>query len=113
MVPPVCAEDRSIDRAQQGVRSLRAMIHVSQTVTVNEGAEPKLEVPQIWHGLVMKAEDPTRFVRSITACRILERFDDGLVREVTLRGQPVRERIVYRKPECVTFVRLNGSELGM
>lgn len=89
------------------------MIHVSQTVTINEGAEPKLDVPQIWHGLVMKAEDPTRFVRGITACRILQRFDDGLVREVTLRGQPVRERIVYRKPECVTFVRLNGSELGM
>jgi hypothetical protein len=89
------------------------MIHVSQTVAVNDGAEPRLDVAQIWHGLVMKAEDPTRFVRGITACRILERLPDGLVREVDLRGTAVRERIVYRKPECVSFVRLNGAELGL
>jgi len=88
------------------------MIHVAQTVAVNAGAEPKLDAAQLWHGLVMKAEDPTRFVRGIAACRILERLPDGLVREVDLRGTAVRERILYREPECVTFVRLNGAELG-
>lgn len=89
------------------------MIHVSKTVAVNEGAEPRLDARQIWQGLVMKAEDPTRFVRGITACRVIQRLADGIVREVLLRGATVRERIVYRPGESVTFVRLNGAELGM
>jgi hypothetical protein len=92
------------------------MIHVSKTVRVNSGlapGEPALDAHQMWHGLVMKAEDPIHFVRGITACRVLQRWPDGILREVTLRGHQVRERIVYRVGESVTFVRLNGRELGM
>jgi hypothetical protein len=92
------------------------MIHVSKTVRVNAGLakdEPALDAHQLWHGLVLKSEDPIHFVRGITACHILQRFDDGLVREVVLRGSVVRERIVYRPGEAVIFVRLNGAELGM
>jgi hypothetical protein len=92
------------------------MIHVSKTVRVNAGlaaGEPALDAHQLWHGLVMKAEDPIHFVRGIASCRILERFPDGILREVSLRGAAVRERVVYRPGEAVTFVRLNGRELGM
>jgi hypothetical protein len=92
------------------------MIHVSKTVRVNAGlakGEPALDQHQLWQGLVLKSEDPIHFVRGITACHVLQRFDDGLVREVVLHGAVVRERIVYRPGESVTFVRLNGKELGM
>jgi hypothetical protein len=91
------------------------MIHVAKTVRVNAGlapSDPALDAHQLWQGLVMKAEDPIHFVPGITRCRVLQRFPDGLLREVELRGATVRERIVYRPGEQVLFVRLNGRELG-
>lgn len=91
------------------------MIDVAKSVPVNsnlEPGDPVLSAPDIWRGLVMKAENPVPFVRPITACKILERTANGLVREIVHNGETMRERITYDAGRSVTFVRETGTERG-
>jgi len=91
------------------------MIDVAKSLPVNsnlEPGEPILSAPDIWRGLVMKAEDPVPFVKPITACTILERTGNGLVREIVHKGETLRERITYDVGRSVTFVRETGTERG-
>ncbi len=67
---------------------------------------------QLWRGLVRKAEDPTPFVRAITECRVVERGENHLVREIVLRGEKVRELVTFEEPNVVRFVRLSGRVFG-
>jgi ketosteroid isomerase-like protein len=91
------------------------MIDVAKTVPVNtslEPGDPILSAPDIWRGLVMKAENPVPFVKPITACTILERTANGLVREIVHKGETLRERITYDVGRSVTFLRETGTERG-
>jgi ketosteroid isomerase-like protein len=91
------------------------MIDVAKSLPVNsnlEPGEPILSAPDIWRGLVMKAEDPVPFVKPITACTILERTANGLVREIVHKGETMRKRITYDVGRSVTFVRETGTERG-
>lgn len=73
---------------------------------------PGLDREQLWAGLVRKAEDPVPFVPAITRCRVLSRTEDGLVREILLRGARVRERVTFFPRDAVRFDRLSGPVLG-
>jgi ketosteroid isomerase-like protein len=91
------------------------MIDVAKSLPVNrdlEPSDPVLSAPDIWRGLVMKAENPVPFVKPITACTILERTGNGLVREIVHKGETLRERITYDVGRSVTFVRETGTERG-
>jgi hypothetical protein len=91
------------------------MIHVDKTVPVNAGRQPDdpaLTRSQIWQGLVLKAENALPFVAAMTNCAVLERTKNGLVREIVLRGETMRERITFEPERCVTFDRLSGSAMG-
>jgi ketosteroid isomerase-like protein len=91
------------------------MIDVAKSLPVNSNlapGDPVLSAPDIWHGLVMKAENPVPFVKPITACKILERTANGLVREIVHKGETLRERITYDVGRSVTFVRETGTERG-
>jgi ketosteroid isomerase-like protein len=91
------------------------MIDVDRSVAVNRNLEPGdlvLAAPDIWTGLVMKAENPVPFVKPITACKILERTKNGLLREIVHKGETMRERITYDAGRSVTFVRETGTEHG-
>jgi ketosteroid isomerase-like protein len=91
------------------------MIEVDRSVAINrdlEPGDPVLSAPDIWRGLVMKAEDPVAFVKPITACRILERTEKGLLREIVHRGETMRERVTYDSGRSMTFVRETGTERG-
>ncbi|MEU2263787.1 AtaL-like protein [Streptomyces sp. NPDC019645] len=59
---------------------------------------------QVWEGLVHKAENPSPYVPAVTACRVLERFDDGFLREITVRDTDrVQERVTFEDHERVVF----------
>ena len=91
------------------------MIDVDRSVAVNrdrEPGDPVLSAADIWRGLVMKAEDPVPFVKPITACKILERTENGLLREIVHNGETMRERITYDAGRSMTFVRETGTERG-
>lgn len=50
---------------------------------------------QLWKSLMDEMEHPERFNRGILASRILERFNKGVLRVVTVPDADVRERITF------------------
>ena len=81
-----------------------------------EGSDVVLTEQEIWQALVWKAEFAQLFVKPIKACRVLERFDDGFLREIEhedSQGHDVLyERIFLDPMKSVTFLRLNGPVYG-
>ncbi|QJY47734.1 AtaL-like protein [Pseudonocardia broussonetiae] len=88
------------------------MIEISRTLVVNDGTEPALSVDDVWAGLLDKAGNPTKYVRSITSCRIVDRFEGGLVRDIVHAGRPVREVITFHPKQLVHFQRTHGEARG-
>lgn len=86
------------------------MYALSASVEVNpSGVTPALTVEQMWRGLVMKAENALPFVQAMEACRVLERYPDGFLREIKLRGVMMRERITFTPPVEVYFERVDAQ----
>jgi hypothetical protein len=86
------------------------MYALSAAVEVNPpGVNPILNADQVWAGLVMKAENALPFVDAMQECRVVDRFEDGFVREIVLRGVRMRERITFSPPVQVHFQRLEAS----
>lgn len=50
---------------------------------------------QIWQTLMHELDHPDEFNEGILGVRILERFNDGVLRSVTVPDADVREKIVY------------------
>lgn len=89
------------------------MISVSNAVLVNPaGADPVVTRDDVWQGLLLKAEDALPFVPSMTRCEVLERYDDGLLREIEFRGQTFSERVTFTPKERVRFERVSGPVGG-
>jgi hypothetical protein len=85
------------------------MFVLSHAVLINPpGATPVLTREQVWRGLVMKAENAVPFVPGMDYCRVVERHADGLTRDVSFRGQPMRERITFAPPVQVRFDRIDS-----
>lgn len=94
---------------------LSHMKKAEDSVAVNDPSRPDLPVlnrHQVWQGLVMKAEDATRFVPIITHCKVIERFEGGLIREINVGEQRVRERVTFLPEQRVRFVQLDGPAKG-
>jgi hypothetical protein len=89
------------------------MIFVSHQLTVNEPGEPVLDRPDVWAGLVMKANNALPFVPAMTFCEVTARLDDNTFdRDIDFRGQRMTERITLEEPHRVVFTRTSGPVLG-
>jgi hypothetical protein len=82
-----------------------------------EGQDVELSREQIWQALEWKAQFPTLFVKPILEARVVETFDDGILREVVHQDpgaepEVLYERVFYVPMERMTFLRLNGRVLG-
>ncbi|MFI6675983.1 AtaL-like protein [Kribbella sp. NPDC050470] len=88
------------------------MIDVSRTLPVNDGSQPELSLDQVWEGLVDKAANPLPYVKSITECTVVDRFEGGLVRDIIHVGRPVREVVTFYPRKRVHFVRTHGIARG-
>jgi hypothetical protein len=87
------------------------MYTLSVSVDVNpDGASPRLTQAQVWRGLVMKAENAVLFVPSMTSCEVLERYADGLLREVVNGPHRFREKITFTPEVEVLFERVGTEE---
>ena len=87
------------------------MFTLSHTIPIND-REPYLTRPQIWRGLVLKAENPVPFLDAMSACNVIERGDNWLLRDFTLRGEDMQERVTFEPEERVTFVRSKSTAMG-
>lgn len=89
------------------------MYAISSSFEVNPAGEAiHVNRDQMWKGLVMKAEYAVPFVPEMKECRILERYGDGFLREVDLRGVLMRERIVFTPEVEVYFERVDPPNGG-
>jgi hypothetical protein len=89
------------------------MVQASRTIKVNEDpGEARLDRSLVWHGLVMKAENPLPFVPVITSCKVIERRADGLIREIVDKGDAIREVVTFYPERMVKFERTSGRVLG-
>jgi len=68
----------------------------------------------VWQGLVRKAENPMPFVEAITECTVLERYHDGLLREITnIAVGLMRERVTFEPEKRVRFQVVGGRLRGL
>jgi hypothetical protein len=89
------------------------MYAISASFEVNPANETiRLTRAQAWKGLVQKAEYAVPFVPAMEACEVIERFDDGFIRQITLRGMTVRERITFTPEVEVLFQRIESADNG-
>lgn len=81
---------------------------ISATVSVNDAERTdrmRLNRDEVWAGLLRKAQDAVPFVPAIEECTVVERTPDGLVREVVIHGERIREEVVFHPKRRVTFSR--------
>ena len=79
---------------------------------VNDSGSPALPRRHLWQGLVLKAENPVPFLEDMTACAVVERNENGLLRNFTLRGEDMQERVTFEPERRVTFERTKSSAMG-
>lgn len=89
------------------------MIFVSRAIPINQPGQPHLDRDAVWDGLLQKANNALPFVPAISACQVIQRFEDGSFdREVTVRGDTFVERIHFEPQHRVVFTRIAGPVLG-
>ncbi|MGB3206321.1 MAG: AtaL-like protein [Crinalium sp.] len=50
-------------------------------------------IDQVWTLLVDKIENPQRYVKSVEKSQVLEKYQDGVLREMEVGGMKLKERI--------------------
>lgn len=87
------------------------MYTLSVAVDVNPpDVTPRLTQDQVWRGLMIKAENAVLFVPRMQSCTVLERWSDGLLREVVNDGRRFREKITFTPPVEVLFERVGTDD---
>jgi hypothetical protein len=91
------------------------MVLFSHTFLVNDPESTthrRIDAIQLWELMVHKAANPVSYVPSITKAEVLERFDDGFVRQIVLREEhTVRERIRLDGKRRIVFEQLDNPNL--
>ena len=87
------------------------MFTLDHTMAVNTEA-PRLNRAQIWQGLVLKAENPVPFLDAMSACTVIDRGENWLLRDFTLRGEDMQARVTFGPRERGTFERTTSSAMG-
>ncbi len=92
------------------------MINVDHTLPINPdkgGGKPILTRDQVWEGLLMKVDDAKTFVPLMTKCDVIQRLENGVVREIIFDGMALKERIIFYPKRKVEFLRVGvGDEMG-
>lgn len=81
---------------------------ITATVPVNEPGrtdQVHLDRDEVWAGLLDKARNAVPYVPAMQECTVLEHRPDGLVREVVIQGERVREEVVFHPKRRVSFSR--------
>lgn len=75
-------------------------------VEINDPADPSiapLSRAQLWRGLVLRAEDPRRFVYGLDACLVAERGPDFMVRRLRFGKKIVSDRVSFTGSESIHY----------
>lgn len=81
-------------------------MHFEHLIQVNDPQNPlaqSLTREQLWDGLVLRAEQPQRFVVGLDSCAILSRTGHMLERELHYGCATVRDRVTLTPNESVRY----------
>jgi hypothetical protein len=73
-------------------------MNFTHLIEINDPLNPLIEPlsrTQLWRGLVMRAESPDLFVPYLDACKILQRSDTSLSRELKYGELTVRDEVIF------------------
>jgi hypothetical protein len=75
-------------------------------IEINDPLNPlldRLSREQLWHGLVLRAETPKAFVPYLDQCRILERAELSISRELHYGDLVIRDRVTFLPQQQVVY----------
>ncbi|NJD23785.1 MAG: DUF1857 family protein [Betaproteobacteria bacterium] len=82
-------------------------------IAINDPGNP-LIVPltreQLWEGLLQRVENPLPFLPGLEACRIVERSDDRLLRDLDFGPATIQDRVTLATAEWVRFDIVPSAE---
>lgn len=66
---------------------------------------------RLWDLLLEKAQHPERTIKQVTESKILQKYDDGFLREMTAVGMNIKERItINEKAREIKFTLVDNAE---
>lgn len=66
---------------------------------------------KLWTLLLDKAEHPEKTIKQVTESKIIQKYDDGYLREMTAVGINIRERItINEKDHEIKFTLVDNAE---
>lgn len=66
---------------------------------------------RLWSLLLEKAQHPERTIKQVTESKILQKYDDGYLREMTAVGMNFKERItINEKAHEIKFTLVDNAE---
>lgn len=75
-------------------------------VVVNDPQNPLVEDlsrEQLWFGLLCRVENPAPFLPGLEGCQVLERWPDGMLRELDFGSLQIRDRVTIDPMISVNF----------
>jgi len=81
-------------------------MHFEHLVEINDLANPAvadLTREELWFGLLYRAEDPAAFLPGLEECRIVERGERELVRDLNFGATVIRDRVTFEPLEWMCF----------
>lgn len=76
--------------------------------TVDFQCEVKADYDHLWKSLIAELEHPEQFNKGIMQSRILERFNNGVLRSISVPDADVREKIVFEYEKGLVSSQLVG-----
>jgi len=81
-------------------------MHFEHLIEVNDRENPlvpDLTREELWFGLLCRAEDPRPFLPGLDRCRIIERSESELVRDLHFGATVIRDKVTLVPMEWIRF----------
>jgi hypothetical protein len=91
------------------------MMTMSWTVPLvdpRDSGAPAVHRRHLWESLLAKAEEPTSYVPAITECRMVERYDDGFLREAIRNGEKLVQRVRPEPQHRIVFEHICDPDVA-
>jgi hypothetical protein len=83
-----------------------SIMKFAHLIEINDPLNPLIDTlsrAQLWRGLVLRAEEPTLFVYGLDSCRILEKTEQSLARELYFGPVIIRDRVTLYPTQRVCY----------
>ncbi|KAI5915668.1 SRPBCC family protein [Thauera sp. 2A1] len=77
--------------------------HLIEVNDLENPLQTALTREELWFGLLCRAEDARAFLPGLEACRVVERSDEHLVRDLHFGSAVIRDRVTFRTLDWICF----------